>query len=637
MKIRYKLAFLMFIYIAGISFFAVISVYSWNRNSQLQQSINLGVQLQKDSREVKSLMKDMIFDLFTPKMYGQIRSLTYSPRSAVTLSQWKEAVLQYKKTFSDFMSISNFVKSRDEHLRDQYFTALMMNDKAMEMLDNMEETLIYLREQYRTVDNLYNTMQKDDTITPFFRQVQETSYYFTNSFESFMNYFIKSLNEEGKKLKKRIVAFFIISASAVVLLTLLLTLYISRDLGRKLVKVENTFRQVSLGNFSVRMEISSHDEFGDFSNTFITLVNDLKKNVDSILNLTRDIGSFITEGSELGSLLHLVVQAVVQDTAADASLIFRFERDGTARLEAENGSSPGEHDREVLLQYFSNRIVRPNSVIQYNSGSISDAALLTFEKLQSVISMLVVPLSIEGKVFGILIALKTRPGEYFSDLGITRLQTFAEYASLSIDNFLKYNELIEKREAQYQALSSQVQPHFIYNVMSGILGLNSKGDSDGIKLTVEALKNMLRYIQSGNNWTSVEEEFEFLNRYLMLQKIRFGERLKFSFELEDGIKNLRIPRLLLQPLVENAVIHGIEPLEEGGSLTITAVEIRRLGEKGTDITILDNGCGFDVSDIEKKSNIGLLNVRQRMQIAFPNSIFLIDSEPGKGTKVELKI
>ncbi len=637
MKIRYKLAFLMFIYIAGISFFAVISVYSWNRNSQLQQSINLGVQLQKDSREVKSLMKDMIFDLFTPKMYGQIRSLTYSPRSAVTLSQWKEAVLQYKKTFSDFMSISNFVKSRDEHLRDQYFTALMMNDKAMEMLDNMEETLIYLREQYRTVDNLYNTMQKDDTITPFFRQVQETSYYFTNSFESFMNYFIKSLNEEGEKLKKRIVAFFIISAGAVVLLTLLLTLYISRDLGRKLVKVENTFRQVSLGNFSVRMEISSHDEFGDFSNTFTTLVNDLKKNVDSILNLTRDIGSFITEGSELGSLLHLVVQAVVQDTAADASLIFRFERDGTARLEAENGSSPGEHDREILLQYFSNRIVRPNSVIQYNSGSISDAALLTFEKLQSVISMLVVPLSIEGKVFGILIALKTRPGEYFSDLGITRLQTFAEYASLSIDNFLKYNELIEKREAQYQALSSQVQPHFIYNVMSGILGLNSKGDSDGIKLTVEALKNMLRYIQSGNNWTSVEEEFEFLNRYLMLQKIRFGERLKFSFELEEGIKNLRIPRLLLQPLVENAVIHGIEPLEEGGNLTITAVEIRRLGEKGTDITILDNGCGFDVSDIEKKSNIGLLNVRQRMQIAFPNSIFLIDSEPGKGTKVELKI
>ena len=110
MKIRYKLAFLMFIYIAGISFFAGISIYSWNKNSQIQHSINLGVQLQKESREVKSLMKDIVFDLFTPKMYGQIRSLTYSPRSAVTLTQWKEAVLEYKRTFADFMEHFKFRK-----------------------------------------------------------------------------------------------------------------------------------------------------------------------------------------------------------------------------------------------------------------------------------------------------------------------------------------------------------------------------------------------------------------------------------------------------------------------------------------------------------------------------------------------
>ncbi len=636
MKIRYKLAFLMFIYIAGISFFAVISVYSWNRNARLQQSINLGVQLQKDSREVKSLMKDIVFDLFTPKMYGQVRSLTYSPRSAVTITEWKEAVLEYNKTFTDFMTSSNFVHSRDEHLRDQYFTALMMNDKAMTMLSEMEATLKYLREQYRTVDNLYNTMQKDDSITPFFQQVQETSYYFTNSFESFMNYFIKSLNEEGDELRRQIVVFFVISACAVLMLSILLTIYLARDLSKKLVKVENTFRQVSHGNFSVKLDIASHDEFGEFATIFTSLVKDLKENVDSILNLTRDIGSSITEESDLNRLFQLVVQAVVQDTAADTSIILRKENDGSVILAAESGIIPHEGELEIVTGCFRNRIIRKNSILIYDAGNKS-SSIPELDGLKSVSSMLAVPLVVEGRVFGIMIALKIGQGELFSDLGITRFQTFAEYASLSIDNHLKYNELIEKREAQYQALSSQVQPHFIYNVMSGILGLNSKGDSDGIKKTVEALKGMLRYIQSRNNWTSVEEESAFIRQYLMLQKIRFGGRLEFELTIDDGIRNFQIPRLLLQPLVENSVIHGIEPLEEGGKITVKVSETRRMGEKGADIIISDNGRGFEISELDKKSNVGLMNVRQRIQIAFPDSSFKIDSRPGEGTSVELKI
>ena len=637
MKIRYKLAFLMIIYIAGISSVAVISIYSWNKNSELQQAINLGAQLQKESREVMSLMKDIVFDLFTPKLYGQVRSLTYSPRSAVTQSQWQTAVLQYKKTFSDFMNISSFVKSREEHLRDQYFTALMMNDRAMEMLSSMEDTLVYLREQYRTVDNLYNTMQKDESLTTFFREFQETSYYFTNSFESFMNYFIKSLNEEADRLRSRIIVFFIITAGTVSLLSMLLTVYIARDMGSKLHKVENTFRQVSYGNFSVKLDISSRDEFGEFAATFTTLINDLKENVDSILNLTRDIGSFISDRSDLLSLLQLVVQAVVQDTSADAAVIFRLDNDGAVTGRVEGGNMPSGNDIEIIDSYIRSRILRPNSIIEYHSKGVVGGTSAKLEGLESVSSLIAVPLVVENRVFGLLSAFRTHSGEYFSDLGITRLKTFSDFSSMSIDNFLKYSELIEKREARYQALSSQVQPHFVYNVLSGILGLNSRGDSEGIKKTVESLKGMLRYIQSGNNWTSIEEEFDFLKKYLVLQKIRFGERLDFSLELDEGIRNMRIPRLLLQPLVENSVIHGIEPLEQGGSLEVRAVEVRRFGEKGADITLKDNGQGFESSELDRKVNIGLANVRQRIEIAFPNGSFRIQSSPGVGTVIEINI
>ena len=582
-------------------------------------------------------MKDIVFDLFTPKIYGQVRSLTYSPRSAVTLKQWQEAVLEYKKTFADFMSLSNFVKSNDEHLRDQYFTALLMNDRAMEMLDKMEETLFILREEHRTTENLYNKMQKDDSLSPFFKEFQETSYYFTNSFESFMNYFIKSLRAEGERLRARIIILYFILSGIIICITLVLTIYLARDLGKKLYRVEQCFRLVSLGNFSVKMEIDSRDEFGELSETFNSLVTDLKENVESILNLTRDIGSFITEGSELKDLLRLVAQVVIQDTSADSVLILKVNRDGQAAQEVMNGIDLDPGDEDILLSFFSSRIIRSNSSIIFRNDGRNPEEIPGFSGFCKISSMLAVPLVVEGRVFGIIVAVKSSVGEYFSDLGVTRLTSFAEYTSLSIDNFLKYTELIERREARYQALSSQVQPHFIYNVMSGILGLNAKGDSEGLRDTVEALKGMLRYIQSGNNWTSIEEEFGFLRKYLMLQKIRFGNRLDFRVELDEEISHLQIPRLLLQPLAENAVMHGIEPLESGGLVEVKAVYVRRRGEIGADIVITDNGKGFDTANIEDKSNIGLLNVKQRIQIAFPDSSFQLESSIGDGTRIEINI
>ncbi len=627
----------MVLYVAGIVSFAILSVYSWNRNMQIQDSINLGVELQKESREVKSLMKDIVFDLFTPKVYGQVRSLTYSPRSAVTLKQWQEAVLKYKKTFSDFMGLSDLVKSDDEVIRDQYFTALMMNDKAMEMLDKMESTLFILREKYRTSDNLYNEMQKNDSLNSFFREFQETSYYFTNSFESFMNYFIKTLEEEGARLRRRLTTFFIVSAVLILCVSVFLTLYIARDLSRKLLKVEQSFRQVSHGNFSVRIDISSKDEFGAFATTFTNLVTDLKENVDSILNLTRDIGAFITDGSDLTNLLDIVAQAVIQDTTADAVVIYRFDHDGAASLDLSKGAEQNEKDLEKMLGIINRRIIRPNSHFLYRSAAaqvFDDRSVLDMEL---VTSFLAVPLVVQGRTFGLLVSVKNSEDDPFSDLGITRLMTFAEYASLSIENFLTYNELLERREAQYQALSSQVQPHFIYNVMSGILGLNSRGDREAIRRTIEALKGMLRYIQSGNSWTSLEEEIDFIRQYLLLQKIRFGERLDFEIDIDDEIRHLQLPRLILQPVVENAVIHGIEPLEGGGKLFIYAKAVRRRGEMRADINISDNGTGFMVENLETGANIGISNVRQRLDVVFPEGTFRIQSSPGAGTSVELKI
>lgn len=607
-----------------------MSIQSRLKAQEIQNSLNLGSELQLKSRKVQSHMKDLVFELFAPKVYNQLRSLTFSPRSAVTSKQWQEAVLEYNQSFNDFMKLDHFFRDGDELLRDQYFTAIKMNDRAMGMLSNMDETLAILRSQYRTVDNLYNAMQKNESLIPFFNEFQETSYYFKNSFESFMNYFINSIRYEGVVIQRRIDIIFIITSLSILLVSLFFTLFLSRNLVDKLKKVENSFRMVSKGDFSTRVEIQAHDEFGDFAATFNELISDLKENVNSILNLTRDVGGFISDKSDVNALFELVAMAIIQDTSAESVLVYRNEKDGKFVKEAEKGEALSAQEEKKIVDYISGQIMHHNKQIYLKDAS-------TVLNLSDISSFLAVPLVVEGKSFGYLISIKRKSGESISDLGITRLATFAEYASLTLDNFFKYQEIIERREARYQALQAQVQPHFLYNILSVILGLNREGESEKISSTVCALKEMLRYIQSQNSWTSLEEECQFIEQYCLLQKIRFGNRFNYNISIDDKSRNFQIPRLLLQPLVENSIIHGIEPLEEGGMLELSTDSTRIRGEKGIDIVIKDNGAGFDSENMDRKMNVGLLNVQQRLKISYPESIFSIKSKPGEGAEVKIEI
>jgi len=620
----------MLFYIIGISTVAIMSIQSRLKAEEIQNSINLGAELQLKSREVQSHMKDIVFDLFAPKMYNQLRSLTFSPRSAVTIRQWQQAVHEYNQTFDEFMKLDHFFRGGEELIRDQYLTAITMNNRATEMLSNMEDKLIILRSQYRTVDNLYNEMQKNESLIPFFTEFQETSYYFKNSFESFMNYFIKSIEEEGNMIQSRMNYVFASTSIFVLIVSLIFTLFLSRDLVGKLKKVEISFRMVSKGNFSTTLDIQSKDEFGALAGTFNELIVDLKENVNSILNLTRDIGGFISDKSNVDELFELVAMAVIQDTTADAVMVLRNDKEGTFLIEAEKGRTLSEIEKSVILDYISRNMTGRNRQIYLKETSEE-------MDLENISSLLAEILTVEGKSFGYLLSIKRGKGEYFSDLGITRLAAFSEYASLTIENYFKYQELIERRDARYQALQSQVQPHFLYNILGVLLGLNRSGETEKITSTVSALKDMLRYIQSQNSWTSLEEECQFVEQYCLLQKIRFGERFSYSQSIEDNARNFQIPRLLLQPLVENSVIHGIEPLEEGGHLTINCLSTRIRGEKGISLTIQDNGVGFDSDNMDRKMNVGLLNVQQRLKIAYPESIFSIESKINGGTVIRIEI
>jgi two-component system sensor histidine kinase YesM len=250
-------------------------------------------------------------------------------------------------------------------------------------------------------------------------------------------------------------------------------------------------------------------------------------------------------------------------------------------------------------------------------------------------SLLAVPLALPDRTLGVLCLLTLSGADPLTDLDCTHFTTFADYAALIMDNFFKYKELLERRDAEYRALQSQIQPHFLYNLLNGLIGLNRLGERRTLENAILSLKDMLRYTLEQGDWTTVSEELAFLAKYCELQKMRFGDRLQVRFDCGQEAGGFRLPKLILQPLVENAIIHGIEPLGTPGTLEVTAVVSRRNGQRVLGISVRDNGVGFSETGAGER-HIGLANVKERLLIAYPQAFLSIQSHPGD-TRVAIEI
>jgi len=620
-----------------------LSVYSAHRYRQIQNSLSLGLELQIKSREVMSLMKDIVFDIFSPQLYGHVRSLTYSPRSSVTLRQWMESVDAYSEAFDKFMGNPlNFVSGKGEELQDQYEIASRMNTTALNKLDRMETILFSVQALGNEEQNLYNHMQKDETLIPFFNEIQETSYYFTNSFESFMNYFINSYREHGIQLQKRTLIIDLILAGLVAIGTMSAIFLFSRDLLKRIHSLEHAFTRVSKGDYSHPLNPEHSDELGELGRRFDELSFSLKEDVESILELTRNVGAALEKEIPEEALQELIVKAVISDTAADTAGFYVVDPGESPRMAAVNyGITSGkifpldQVDPENLIVSTAVNshelvVIRNTSDPNRRFGTIDLAA-------KEIHSLIAIPLHLGGRCEAVLVSLITDTDREFTDLGITRMVTFTEFASLTIDHHRRYAEILEKGKAEYQALQSQVQPHFINNVMSALFALNRKGERDTLESSILSFRKMLRYVQDGRRDTTISEEFNFLREYLELQKLRFGERLNYTLTVREGTGDIIIPRLLLQPLVENSVIHGLEPLDRPGHLSAESSWSYREENRVLEIEISDDGAGLPREVIQGGGRIGLPNVKARLRLTYPGARFSVMSQEGEGTRIRMEI
>lgn len=202
----------------------------------------------------------------------------------------------------------------------------------------------------------------------------------------------------------------------------------------------------------------------------------------------------------------------------------------------------------------------------------------------------------------------------------------------------EFRAALNQKNAEFRALQSQIQPHFLYNTLNGFIGLNRLGDKKGLEKAILGLSGMLRYILDQGDWTTVKEELQFLQKYCDLQKLRFSERLNVLVHIETEVEQWKIPKLLLQPLVENAIIHGVEPLERPCNVTIEGKSEKYDSESYLVITIRDNGIGFNFNgDFNQNNRIGINNVKERLTMSFPRAQFDIRSQLEAGTVIEIRI
>lgn len=195
-------------------------------------------------------------------------------------------------------------------------------------------------------------------------------------------------------------------------------------------------------------------------------------------------------------------------------------------------------------------------------------------------------------------------------------------------SLLKYSEL--------KALQSQINPHFLFNVLNTMTSLIRTNPEKAREVTID-LSNYLRY-NLDNNVKSVEliKELNQIDNYIKIEKVRFGDKLNIIYDVDESLYNFQIPSLIIQPLVENSIKHGILKKRENGCVKVIVKKI----DKDIEVVIEDDGVGIEqtvIDNLDKQiqENIGLKNVHQRLKLLYGEGLNIKKLE--QGTRIKFKI
>lgn len=217
-----------------------------------------------------------------------------------------------------------------------------------------------------------------------------------------------------------------------------------------------------------------------------------------------------------------------------------------------------------------------------------------------------------------------------------------------IDYLMRQNtyEQEQKRISEMKALQAQINPHFLYNTLDSIIWMAEDGQSEDVVTMTSSLAKLLRQsISNEHTFVAISEEISYTRNYLTIQKMRYKDKLSYSIDISPDIMSAPIIKLVVQPIVENAIYHGIKPKAGNGSISIRGYAY------GSDICleIEDDGVGmsqdviehlFDSNkaNISTRKSVGILNVQNRLQMQYGKQYGLVySSKPGRGTLAKIII
>lgn len=197
-----------------------------------------------------------------------------------------------------------------------------------------------------------------------------------------------------------------------------------------------------------------------------------------------------------------------------------------------------------------------------------------------------------------------------------------------------------KRKLELDVMQSQIKPHFLFNSFDAISALILMGDTKNASKIVKALGKFYRsFLINGNEEITIKEELDIINNYLTIQKIRFGDKFSVVMNIDERVLNYKIPKLILQPLVENALNHGVRNKEGQGIISIIAL----YGDNQIILIVEDNGKGMSeekIREIESgmSKGVGLRSTIERLKIYYNSAdVVKIYSKIDEGTKIEITI
>ena len=197
-------------------------------------------------------------------------------------------------------------------------------------------------------------------------------------------------------------------------------------------------------------------------------------------------------------------------------------------------------------------------------------------------------------------------------------------------------------------LQSQINPHFLFNTLGTIAGMAEIEDADGTRRMIQSLSNIFRYnLHTTDSFIALSNELNVCRDYLFLQKMRFGSRLNYSYEIAENVnpEEIMVPVFCLQPLIENAISHGIAKKEQGGEIVVRVTQ----EDDGVQIVVADTGVGIPQDKLQRMRrelkngqtgtdvHIGVGNIYRRIHSIYENGDMTVDSLEGKGTRVTLII